>query len=87
MQDNLTYLEELIEAISYAQDTGDNWWEVFESIEDAEDVLVGAEREEPDEYQVAHLVSLIEDEDIFIDTPMGEFKRCIRKLKRQLRRA
>ena len=83
----MTYLEELIEAVSYAQENGMDWWDIFDSIEDAEDILHAASREEPDEYQVAHLVSLIEDDDIFIDTPIGAFKGCIKKLKRQLKRA
>jgi len=85
---SLTNLEELIEAVSYAQDTGTDWWEVFDSIEDAEDILTRANKEEPDEYQVAHLLSLLDDdEDFFIDMPIQEFKRCLKKLKRQLKRA
>jgi len=82
---SLTNLEELIEAVSYAQDSGDNWWDVFDTVDDAKSVLTKAGKEEPDEYQVAHLSSMFEDGDIFTDTPLGEFKRCIRKLKKQLK--
>jgi len=83
---SLTYLEELIEAVSYAQDDGTNWWDVFDSIDDADDVVTKAGKEEPDEYQVAHLMSILEDGDIFIETPLEEFKRCIKKLKRELKK-
>lgn len=81
----MTYLEELIEAISYSQDNGLDWWEVFDSIEDAETIIKKASREEPDEYQVAHLSSLLEEDEIFIDTPLGEFRRCMKELRLQLK--
>jgi len=83
----LTYLEELIEAVSYSQDNGTEWWDVFDSTEDADNVITKAAKEEPDEYQVAHLMSMLEDGDIFIETPLGEFRRCLRKLRRQLKNA
>jgi hypothetical protein len=83
----LTYIEELIEAIGYSQDNGLDWWDIFESAEEAEDVLDGACKEEPDDYQVAHLMSMFEDNDIFIETPVKEYERCIKKLKRQLKKA
>lgn len=84
---SLTNLEELIEAVSYAQDTDTDWWDVFDSIEDAEDVVTQAGKEEPDEYQIAHLFSLLDNENLFIDLPTQEFRRCIQKLKRQLKKA
>ena len=84
---SLTYLEELIEAVSYSQDNGIEWWDVFDSTEDAEDVITKAAKEEPDEYQIAHLISMLEDVYIFIETPLGDFRRCIKKLKRQLKTA
>ena len=84
---SLTKLEELIEAVSYAQDSDENWWDIFDTIEDAESVLHKASKEKPDEYQIAHLVSILEDGDMFNNSPIGEFKRCMRKLKRQIKKA
>jgi len=78
--------DELIEAISYAEDSGEDWWEVFDSISDAEDLLDRAEEEEPDEYQVVRLTDLL-DEDIFDSNPSRAFYNCIKQLRKQLRKA
>lgn len=83
----LTNTEKLIEAIVYAQDSGIDWWDIFEDIEDAKSILRSVSKEIPDEYQIAHLLSLTEEEDIFIENPIATFKKCISKLRKDLKTA
>ena len=82
----MTYIEELIESIDYAEENNINWWDMFETIEDAEITLNNCLKENPDEYQIAHLLCLIEDSDFFTDTPISDFQKCIKRLKKQLKR-
>jgi len=83
----LTNTEKLIEAIVYAQDSGIEWWDIFDSIDDVKSILRSSSKEIPDEYQIAHLLSLVEEEDIFIENPLATFKKCISKLRKDLKTA
>ena len=82
----LTNTDELIEAVEYAQESGEDWWDLFDCIRDAEKILNGAAKENPDEYQVAQLAELL-DEDIFDNGPATAYRNCIKQLKKQLRQA
>ena len=76
--------DELIEAVEYAQDSGEDWWDVFDCVGDALKVLRGAAKENPDEYQVAQLADLL-GENIFDTNPTVAYRNCIKQLRKQLR--
>jgi MoaA/NifB/PqqE/SkfB family radical SAM enzyme len=80
----LDNLETLIEAVEYAEDIGMNWWDVFETVDDARKTLTKAAKEQPDEYQVAKLAEIL-DEDIYEVSQVGAFRNCMKKLRKQLR--
>jgi len=82
----LRNIDELIDAVEYAQESGENWWDVFNSIKDAEKVLKGAAKEDPDEYQIAQLSDML-DEDIFESSPINAFRNCLKQLRKQIKEA
>lgn len=82
----MTNLERLLEALEYAQDNDQQWYEVFDSLDEAEDVLSDAEKEEPDEYQLANFLTMFEDDVTFSEDLDKVYKKCMRKLKKQLKK-
>ena len=55
---------------------------------EAEDILNGALKEDPDEYGIVQLINLVEDEedDFFTSTPEFVFRKCLKTLKRRINR-
>ena len=82
----LTDTERLIEAITYADDYGMEWWEVFDTKTEASDILNGALKEKPDDYDIVQLLNLIDEDDLFTETPLVVFKNCLTTLKRRMNR-
>jgi len=82
----LTDIERLIEALEYAEDMGIEWWEVFDTKIEAEDILCGASKEEIDEYNIVQIINLVDDEDFFTTTPQNTFEKCLKTLKRRMNR-
>lgn len=81
MVDNL---ETLIEAVEYAEDIGTDWWDIFDSVEEAKKTLNKASKQEADEYQIARLCEIL-DEDIYESSQLGAFRNCMKKLKKQIK--
>ncbi len=81
----MTNTERLVEAVVYASENGSNWWEEFDSINDAFKILKGAQREDPDEGQIACLMSALDSEDEFEECTIDfAYKNVLKKLKKEL---
>lgn len=83
----VTNLERLIEALEFAQDDDQEWYEIFDSLDEAQSVLTKAEREEPDEYQLANFLTMFEDDVTFTEDLDKVYKKCMKSLKKELRKA
>ena len=83
----VTNLERLLEALEYSKDNDMEWYEVFDSIEEAQEVLISAEKEEPDEYQLASFLTMFEDDVTFSEDLDKVYKKCMKVLKRQVKKA
>ena len=83
----MTNTEKLVEAVTYAKDSGTNWWEVFDSISDAMTIIKLAEKEEPEEGQVVCLLSVQDhDENLFESRTMySAYRNTIRLMHRELK--
>jgi hypothetical protein len=81
----MTNIERIIEALSYSQDDGTDWWEAFDSPQEAKIILNKAAREKPDEYNVAELLILTEEDDVFEYSIQTSFNNCMKKLKKELK--
>jgi len=78
-------IEELLEAINYADGEHCDWWEAFDSVDEALKILKLAIKEKPEEYEIANFFAIqFPDEDIFATTPVTEFKRHLKILKKSL---
>jgi hypothetical protein len=82
----VTNLERLIEAVEYARDNDQEWYEVFDSLEEANEVISEAEIESPEDYQIATLIAFYDDEDVFDGNLEDILRQHIRKMKKQLRK-
>jgi hypothetical protein len=82
----VTNLERLIEALEYAQESDQLWYEIFDSKEEAESILSCAAKEEPDEYQTASLLAVFENDIVFSDNIDETYRKCIKKLKKEIRK-
>jgi GR25 family glycosyltransferase involved in LPS biosynthesis len=82
----VTNLERLIEALEYSQESDQLWHEIFDSKEEAESVLSNAAKEEPDEYQIASLLAIFENDITFSDNIEETYRKCIKKLKKEIRK-
>lgn len=81
-------VERLLEAVEYSIENGESWWECFDSADEAADVLRLASKEEPEDTDVVMLVDLIGDPEYFGKrTAAQEYKKCLSKLKKSLRKA
>jgi hypothetical protein len=80
----MTNIEQIIEALEQAEDTGIEWWEVFDSKTEARNIIDRAKKEELEDHNIARLISFIEEEDFFTVTPQVSFIRCLKTLKRQI---
>jgi len=81
----VTSTEQLIEAAEYAAENSMQWWEVFDSPAEAMKVLRSAQREDPDEGQIACLMSAINSEDSFADCTFDKaYKNTLRQMKKEL---
>ena len=80
-------IDDLIEAISFSQDDETDWWEAFYSIQEAEETLRKAAKQNPDEYQIAFILTALDADNFFCSAPLNVFKQCIKKLKSELRKA
>lgn len=81
----MTSTEQLIEAAEYAVENGMSWWEVFDSPVDAMKVLRSAQHEDPDEGQIACLMSAVNSEDSFADCTFDRaYKNTLRLMKKEL---
>lgn len=82
----MTAFDELLEALVYAQDIDEEWWEELGSPAEAEKMLSEAETYEPDEYDITQLADVLGQ-----DLPSNEyeiswtFRQCMSVLRRQLR--
>lgn len=78
--------ELLIEAIECS---GSLWWQEFNDITEADDVISAALREVPEEEEIAIIISLLEPEENEYEgvTPADIYKKCLRKLRNSLREA
>ena len=84
----MTKTEILIEAISYAEENGSDWWESFDSFAEAKKILYTAAKEIPDESQIVCMLSARNCEDIYENyTPEDAYDKVIRDLKRELKEA
>jgi hypothetical protein len=80
-------VERLLEAVEYSIENNEHWWECFDSIEEAREVIRLAMKEEPDDSDVVMLVDLIGDTDYFDKrTAVQEYKRCLTRLKKSIKR-
>ena len=70
----MSYIEQLIEALTDADRLNYDWWESFDSTNEAMHVISRALREKPDEYEISQVLALSEEDDIFEDTPNKAFK-------------
>jgi (2Fe-2S) ferredoxin len=77
------YTELLIEAIDYLEE---EWYTEYE-IEDAKKIINGALAEEPDEHQIATLLSIIQPEENEFETgsPLKAYRQCLRSIKNKLK--
>lgn len=80
----MTSTEQLIEAISYAEDDDVNWWEIFDSPKQAKLVLSSAMRENADEYQMMSMLAA-KDVDIFDSLTIEEaYTHILKKLQEEV---
>jgi len=84
----LTSTEQLIEAVDYAACDSIPWYHVFDSKTEAMKIINSAQKETPDEVQIACLLSAREaDEDMFESrTAENTYYLELRKMKSELRR-
>ena len=68
-------LETLIEAVEYGDENGTDWWDIFDSVDEAKKTLNKAAKEQADDYQVARLADIL-DEDIYEVSQVGAFRNC-----------
>jgi len=81
----VTSTEQLVEAAEFAVENGIKWWEVFDSPIDALKVLRSAQHEDPDEGQIACLMSAVNSEDSFAEyTFERAYKNTLRLMKKEL---
>jgi hypothetical protein len=83
----MTNLERLIESLEYSQDGDQKWYEVFDSLEEAESVLTSANKEEPEEHQLAFFLTMFDDDIMFSEDLNKVYRLCMKKLKKELRKA
>lgn len=83
---NVTYIEQLIEAVAYAQDYDCNWWEVFDSIAEAHKILKRANTNTVEENQITCLLSAMDLDGEFYDTSTAQeaYITALEYLKEQL---
>jgi hypothetical protein len=80
----LTNTEQIIEAISYAEEDGSNWWDAFDSTKQAKQILTKAIREEADEYQMIDLLEA-KSVDMFDSCTVEEaYNRTLNKLRQEI---
>lgn len=72
--------ELLVEAIEESEDL---WYENFDSIEEAKKIISGAIKEIPEEYEIATVLTIL-DEDISEFDLYKSYKNALRKLKEEL---
>ena len=80
----MTDIERLIEVLAYANDTHQDWRGLFESPEEALDIINGTLEEEPSEHEIAYIISAVEEEDFFSSSLKRSFRKCILGLRKQL---
>jgi hypothetical protein len=82
----LTYTEQLIEAVSYAEEENEDWWELFDSAKQAKTILTGAKREGADEYQMLSMLTAREiDVDMFGPQAVEEaYRALLNELRQEL---
>ena len=80
----LTSTEQLIEAISYAEDDDVNWWEIFDSPKQAKLILSSAMRENADEYQMMSMLAA-KDVDMFDSFTVEEaYTHILKSLQKEI---
>lgn len=81
----MTSTELIIEAVEYSSDDNSNWWETFNTEKEALKILNKAIKEEPDENQIALLLSYREE---YIEEDLTEEQNYIyilKKLKQEMK--
>lgn len=82
----MTSTEQLVEAVVYAEDNGIEWFEVFDSIEEALKVIRAAKKEEPDEGQIVCLLSAM-DVDLYESrTSEVAYRETLQEMYKELKR-
>ena len=79
-------LERLIEAVEYADDENNLWWQQFGSASEAKRVLREASKYKPEEYEVSTLTEILQEDspECFTDIPRV-YEHCLSILRKQLR--
>lgn len=80
----MTNIDKLIEAVEYAEENDIDWWDVLESEADAKKAIRSALKGNPDEYQIARLLS-ISDENLFEEhTPYEAYILTLKHMRKEL---
>ena len=79
--------DKIIEAVLYTDDSGEDWWEVFTSKNEALNVIRRAIKETPAEEDIVCLMSVVEyDTDMFsTQTASSAYKHILRKMEVELK--
>ena len=79
----MTNTELIIEALEYAEESGEDWWEAFDSINHAKRTIRKAIREIPEESQIAYVIS---ESDINISEQTAEeaYISILKNLKEEI---
>lgn len=82
----MSYTEQLIEALSEAEQTHTEWWESFDLLEEALEVVSCALVEKPEEEEIIQILALVDEDGIFTDSVSNGYKQCLKRMKREVKR-
>jgi len=82
----VSYTEQLSESLSEAEDTSCEWWECFDSPEEALQIISFAILESPDEDKVAQVLAFIDESVIYEDNMIKKYRDHLKKMKREVKR-
>lgn len=83
----MTSTELILEAVEYSSDENIPWWDVFDTKTEASRNIKKAIKEEPDEHQVATLLSYREEYISDLLTAEENYINILKKLNKELREA
>ena len=83
----MTPHEEILEAITHAEEEDTDWWEYFQSIKDAQKAIKRIKNYSPEEYEVIQLADIMNEEFPYSEEDLNVvYNKCINILAKQLRK-